>query len=539
MKTIKIIFTLSIFLLMADTLFAQPAEQWIRRYNHSGQSADETRFISVDNSGNTVVTGINGNDIVTVKYNSAGTLLWTHFLYDTGTVEINGLAIDNTGSVIIAGCDGGPSLNIDMLIFKISSGGVTQWLTRYNSAFDLTDKAAAMVIDNSGNIFVSGYSAKTATTTQLTTIKFNSAGVQQWVAAQNTNTAVTRAKDIDIDPSGNIYVCGSYGVNNSNEDAFLYKISPAGTFVFFTPYNNTSVTGPDAFISLIINSAATDVFVSGFSDSTVTSTDQITARYNSAGVRQWLMRYNGPGNGTDLGQSIVLDSAGNVFSAGSSRGSGSAQSDIEISKYSPAGTPMGYQRYNVGSESESFVTMKTDAAKNIYIAGFKFSGSSGIDVLILKYNPALTMIWSKTYDGVDNNNDLSSDLALDNSGNIYLAGTTYMNSTNIDYLTIKYSQPVGLTGNSEEIPAAFRLEQNYPNPFNPNTEITFDIPTPEMVNITVFDITGREVAVLADEFLYAGSYKVRFDASGLSSGLYFFSLQAGSFKDVKKMVLVK
>lgn len=86
-------------------------------------------------------------------------------------------------------------------------------------------------------------------------------------------------------------------------------------------------------------------------------------------------------------------------------------------------------------------------------------------------------------------------------------------------------------------PAAFKLHQNYPNPFNPTTNIEFRIANREFVSLKVFDVLGREVATLVDEVKNAGEYSVQFDASGLSSGVYYYRLQAGSHLVTKKMVL--
>ena len=98
---------------------------------------------------------------------------------------------------------------------------------------------------------------------------------------------------------------------------------------------------------------------------------------------------------------------------------------------------------------------------------------------------------------------------------------------------------VGLNPVGNEIPKDFSLSQNYPNPFNPSTNIIFDIPKDSDVKIAVFDMLGREVQVLANEFKQAGSYEVNFDASGMASGTYFYKLTAGSFVSTKKMILVK
>ncbi len=85
----------------------------------------------------------------------------------------------------------------------------------------------------------------------------------------------------------------------------------------------------------------------------------------------------------------------------------------------------------------------------------------------------------------------------------------------------------------------FSLNQNYPNPFNPSTKINFAIPKSDYVSLRVYDILGREVKVLVNENLSAGEYEVGFDAKGLSSGMYYYSLRAGEYVSVKKMVLVK
>ncbi len=89
------------------------------------------------------------------------------------------------------------------------------------------------------------------------------------------------------------------------------------------------------------------------------------------------------------------------------------------------------------------------------------------------------------------------------------------------------------------IPTSFMLHQNYPNPFNPMTTITYDIPVRANVKLVVYNILGQEVATLVNEVQEPGRYNVKFDASGLPSGVYFYKLEAGKYVDVKKMVLVK
>jgi glucuronoarabinoxylan endo-1,4-beta-xylanase len=89
------------------------------------------------------------------------------------------------------------------------------------------------------------------------------------------------------------------------------------------------------------------------------------------------------------------------------------------------------------------------------------------------------------------------------------------------------------------LPTAHQLDQNYPNPFNPETTIRFSIPSSERVSLRVYDILGREVETLLDRPMLAGIYAAKFDGKARASGLYVVRLTAGSFVEVRKMVLVR
>lgn len=109
---------------------------------------------------------------------------------------------------------------------------------------------------------------------------------------------------------------------------------------------------------------------------------------------------------------------------------------------------------------------------------------------------------------------------------------------NVDYIKFFLDKTVGVR-NLDELPNGYALEQNYPNPFNPTTTINFSIGKASNVNLTIYNILGQKVATLVNSFLNAGSYSVQFNANRLSSGVYFYSIEAGDFRINKKMMLLK
>ena len=98
---------------------------------------------------------------------------------------------------------------------------------------------------------------------------------------------------------------------------------------------------------------------------------------------------------------------------------------------------------------------------------------------------------------------------------------------------------VGVEGILNEIPIEYSLSQNYPNPFNPTTTITFQIPELSFVTLKVYDVLGNKIATLVNEEKPVSSYEVEFNATTLPSGIYFYRVQAGTFVETKKMVLLK
>ncbi len=147
-------------------------------------------------------------------------------------------------------------------------------------------------------------------------------------------------------------------------------------------------------------------------------------------------------------------------------------------------------------------------------------------------------LWAKTWTP-DDINDSTFGVALSAESN----SPWYNLTTSVDTIgiTITYdiSVPVQLSSVASALPTEFSLSPNYPNPFNPSTTIKYELPKASTVSLIVHDILGHEVAVLVNEKRDAGIHEVTFDAAGIASGMYFYRLQAGSFIETKKLLLLR
>jgi len=152
---------------------------------------------------------------------------------------------------------------------------------------------------------------------------------------------------------------------------------------------------------------------------------------------------------------------------------------------------------------------------------------------LAKFDGENWTVYNKSNSGLLDNRVLA--IAIDGQGNKWIGtglGLAVYHEGGVILDVEKYT---------DEIPSGFALSQNYPNPFNPTTEIRFSLPQHSYVTLKVFDILGREIATLVNEFKEAGNYSVEFSADKyqLSSGVYFYTMKAGKNFAVKKMMFIK
>ncbi len=531
----KLILCLTIFVVVPvdinNSIFAQVNQEWVSIFNGPSNRADLPTSMVVDNSGNVYITGststisfLGASDFATIKYNSSGVQQWIAYYNgpvaaDSSRDVANSIAIDNTGNVYVAGTSYGGATNFDYVIIKYNSNGIQQWAVRYNSIINSYDEAIGIVIDNSGNVYVTGASAGNGSVSEFTTIKYDFSGMQQWVAGyRGTGDMSSHPASIKLDASGNVYVTGSSNHIGSNDNYATVKYNSNGVQQWAVQYFGVSNFQDNAY-SMDVDKTG-NVYVTGASWGNGTNLDYTTIKYNSNGVQLWAARYNGSGNSTDIANSVAVDTLGNVLVTGYSFGTGTTY-DFATIKYNSNGDSSWVRRYDYGpggNRDDRAFALALDRSGNVYVTGWS-SSSLFNDYATIKYNSAGNQLWLMRYNGAGNYNDDAVDMSIDNFGNVFVTGASWSDSSNTDYTTIKYSQLVNVIQNTISISKKYTLYQNYPNPFNPKTIISYELPTANFITLKIYNVLGNEVASLINQKQNAGVYSVDWDGSSFPSGI--------------------
>jgi len=327
---------------------------------------------------------------------------------------------------------------------------------------------------------VAGKSVRSGTSRDYATIKYNSEGVEQWVARYT-------------------------GPGNLNDEIHAMVLDGAG-----------------------------NIYVTGRSARSDNNDDYATIKYNTDGVIQWVARYNGPGNGDDYARSIAVDGSGNVYVTGASVGL-ETEDDYATVKYSSDGALQWVARYNSADSSwDGAAAIEIDRFDNIYVTGTSDGG-----IVSIMYDTAGVEQWIARYDESEKDSYDAIAMSVDNSGNVYVAGySSYFYRS--AYTIIKYTQdPVSVKSEDSGLPTKYTLLQSYPNPFNPSTTIEYALPISGEVSLIIYNLLGEELARLVNGQQDAGFHKATWNASNMSSGIYFYRLTAGDFIQTKKMLLLK
>jgi uncharacterized delta-60 repeat protein len=470
--------------------------KWARTYDSPHHGYDKAIAIGLDKSKNVYVfgngTNINGKDgYMTIKYSNDGNLLWMREYINSDSMGAYpyALAVDDSGNVYVTGYSY-LSGNEDFCTIKYNTNGELQWVRYYGGTANIGDIPYAIAVDKKGNSYVTGAARDSGNINTIPLIKYDSLGNQKWIKKYFfQNNGYREGSKIKIDLNRNIFV-GGYGIDETNTEYkfILIKYDSSGTEKWVRTYGCTSGYNPSAYLKDLTIDNNNNIYVAGVSDSSQMGWDFTTLKYNNNGDWQWIKRYRNAFNSSDGANAITVD------------------------------------RFN-----------------NVYVTGETDNNTPWHQYLTVKYSSDGAFNWAATY-----NNNISFNynhegikVGTDSIGNVYVTGNSEGNGTGMDIATIKYSAPSGIRNLSNEIPKECKLYQNYPNPFNPTTNIKYQIQKSNFVEVKVYDILGKSIASLVNEKQSPGTYEVQFNGGNLPSGIYFYKLRTGDFVQVKKMLMIK
>ncbi len=538
-------FALITLQLLTSSIFGQVSQQWVARFTSDSTLDESVNDMFVDAQGNVYVTGSQKSgfalypEAVTIKYNSNGEQQW---IQNYVAVANNGafgrsIYVDANGNVYVTGetaiVSGGSN---EALIIKYSSTGTQLWANRFQYIQSSYCGGYDIISDADGNVYVTGeYYTGVNFLNNIFLVKYDANG--NLVNQTFYNSGSEGGRSIALDGAGKIIVSGY--VNDNDSLSFIaLKYEQNLDFVWASRCGQG--IGNQNNIDMVIDNNS-NIIISGTNSTTI---DYSTVKFNPDGNVLWGKLYNSS-LGYDQCRGIVKDNLGNIYVTGETGNSGFPLTyKMTTIKYSPDGDELWVTNYDSTNTITGYraYDIAIDDNANTYIIG----QTSGDDIVTIKYNSAGVFSWAISYDGPSASQDIPVAVGVDPNGNVYATGNSFDAASGYDIVTIKYVQTPTSVESETVVPSAYNLSQNYPNPFNPSTKIRYAIPNVTLsgaegsrVQLKIYDVLGNEVATLVNEEKSVGSYEVNFNASQLSSGVYFYKLNAGNFIETKKMILMK
>ena len=523
-----------------------------------------------DGAGGTIIvwqdkrSGSN-DDVYAQRVNANGDVLWT----------ANGVAIcsvdsdqvspeivsDGSGGAIIAWQDK-RSGSYDIYAQRVNATGALQWspstgVPVCTAAFDQVN--IAMVSDGNGGALLTWEDYRSNSNFDVYAQKINAQGVPQWTAngiGVCTQAAAQHGPKIICDGSGGAIITW-YDQRAGNYDIYAQRVTAIGGLVGIADgvavcTSATDQTNPD-----ICSDGAGGAIIVWQDSRSTTDIDIWVQRMSPALAIRW------PVNGVVMNNNVAYD-----------------QINPKIVSDGVGGAMMTWEDFRTGVQSDIYA-QRVDST-GVVATGWNVDGVAVCVSALNQSNPQIIsdsshgaiITWIDKRDSAKNRNTydvyasrITGSFALPWTANgvpICTADSTQTNPAtvcdgiggaiiawqdkrggnyNIYASRVLQSGSTTAVGIVAIAPTGFALSQNYPNPFNPSTMISYQVPVNSRVTLKVYDMLGREVATLVNDRQEAGSYSVPFNSNkgglSLSSGVYFYRLNAGSFVSVKKLILMK
>jgi len=412
--------------------FGQIQQAWVAKYSNGITNGNhQTLKITLDSSGNIYVLGVSQNantntGYVTIKYAPNGNVIWTARYDSTNypSATPTGFALDGSNNVIVTG---------NAVTVKYDSNGNQLWTAPYS--------AQAIAVDSAQNICITGVSSN------FTTIKLSPVGSNLWTESWAPYTSTNLSQVIGSDVSNNVYVAGREGFPMGGPGGTVY------TFFYFVMlkydsnghqlWEEENRTYSDLY-DIEVHALRFDNYANAYLTADFSSpldTRYQTFKYNSDGSSGWYA-----GDPTDDGFSassaLILDGRGNVIVTGANAYYYPSYC-YGTYKIDTNGNYLWTNLYPTSPSGSSTATATCiDTQNSAYVTGFSSGTNLMSDIVTLKYSTGGNQLWLQRYNGTGNGNDAGNAIAVDNTGNVYVAGYETEANGSTSMVLIKYSPVV-------------------------------------------------------------------------------------------------
>lgn len=484
-------------------------------------------------------------DLILIKYSSAGEHLWTKTYngpYNSEEAPAD-IVLDKSENIIITAASIGYQTNYDYITLKYSPSGSLLWESRFDDSTHHFDKPRKILVDDSDNVYVSGVNIlyyNEIEVVRLGVVKYSPDGIQRWNKYFINEGHQNRFPVFAVmnPATGESYHTGcTFGMNSRG---LVKKLDRNGNLIWSKIFIGSGssidiISSAELSNSGNLYAGGYSIFYPGYG---TFFRLRITKFNSQTGDTVWSRIFNQPGYGDERGGTIVLDNSGNAYLSGELQNNSYGR--FIAGCIDDSGNTLWKATTGnwLGLNYHTYITGLLDNIRNSYYIFARTIPYSNYEYSVFKYNINGQFIGFKSYNFDYKRNCYLTDAYIDINGNLIMAG--YIDDQNKKIGIIKESNNiVGINNINEIVPESFVLYQNFPNPFNSTTKISYSLPKPSDIKLAVYDILGKEITVLINEYKSPGTYETFFDASGLSGGIYFYKLYAGDFTETKKMIFAK
>jgi uncharacterized delta-60 repeat protein len=433
---------------------SEGAQQWTTTYDGAGTNDDIVQAIDLTSSGEVLITGYSDasstaliqNNIVSIKYSATGTALWTNVYSGTANRddEAGACILDTQGNARVAGHTENTLAQRDAILLTYDAAGNTSNSALWSGSGDNSDNVREIERDANGNLYAAGYSVGKDTDRDMFLMKLNSAGDTLWTRSISGTLfgSDEESNAIVLDNTGNIIISGYTKNSGTGSDITLLKYNASGTLLWTAQYNGTANESDRSYD--LATDATGNIYITGKTDinaSPILTNDELfTAKYSSNGALLWSSIFNG-GSGNQRGRFISVGASGNVYVCGQS-GNGTNE-DVLVIKYATNGTVLWSYTYDGGNSEiyESTQLTSDESIVGLCTSAIDALTGEGSQIKLFRLASSGTLSWEQSYIAANNFQSTGEALELSPNGNLLIVGSIFNYTTpeSHDCLTACYS----------------------------------------------------------------------------------------------------